>query len=200
MTPEFNGCLGNSQTFLISVKPKPNAFATPATQEHCSGENSDEIFFTGDLVGTQYDWSNDNVSIGLSASGIGDIPPFTVINSSNAIQTSTVTVLPSFNGCDGDEITATIVVNPISTVVVSSGIDEYCHNDPTLDYIFNGSSGTSTYNWASKSKARKFEANKTHRCATSSHFSFDSVSWVLLLSLMGPALVASPSAGRVMAP
>ena len=147
VTPEFNGCLGNSQTFLISVKPKPNAFATPATQEHCSGENSDEIFFTGDLVGTQYDWSNDNVSIGLSASGIGDIPPFTVINSSNAIQTSTVTVLPSFNGCDGDEITATIVVNPISTVVVSSGIDEYCHNDPTLDYIFNGSSGTSTYNW-----------------------------------------------------
>ncbi|MDC0272528.1 PKD domain-containing protein [Crocinitomicaceae bacterium] len=147
VTPEFNGCLGNSQTFVITVKPKPNAFATPVTQEHCSGENSDEIFFTGDLVGTQYDWLNDNVSIGLSASGIGDIPSFTVINSSSTIQTSTVSVIPSFNGCDGDEITATIVVNPISTVVVSSGVDEYCHNDPTLDYIFNGSSGTSTYNW-----------------------------------------------------
>ena len=147
VTPEFNGCLGNSQTFLITVKPKPNAFATPAIQEYCSGQNSDEIFFTGDLAGTQYDWSNDNVSIGLSASGIGDIPSFTVINSSSTIQTSTINVIPSFNGCDGDEITATIVVNPISTVVVSSGIDEYCHNDPTLDYIFNGSSGTSTYNW-----------------------------------------------------
>ena len=34
-------------------------------QEHCSGEDSDEIFFTGDLAGTQYDWLNDNVSIGL---------------------------------------------------------------------------------------------------------------------------------------
>ncbi|MEE3145157.1 MAG: PKD-like domain-containing protein [Bacteroidota bacterium] len=147
VTPEYNGCLGVPQTFTITVKPQPNAFATPENQEHCSGEDSDEIFFTGDLAGTQYDWLNDNVSIGLVGSGIGDIPSFTVDNSSNTPQTATINVVPSFNGCTGDPITATIIVNPISTVVVSGGIDEYCHNDPTIDYIFNGSSGASTYNW-----------------------------------------------------
>ena len=147
VTPEYNGCLGVPQTFTITVKPQPNAFATPENQEHCSGEDSDEIFFTGDLAGTQYDWLNDNVSIGLVGSGIGDIPSFTVDNSSNTPQIATINVVPSFNGCTGDPITATIIVNPISTVVVSGGIDEYCHNDPTIDYIFNGSSGASTYNW-----------------------------------------------------
>ncbi len=147
VTPEYNGCLGVPQTFTITVKPQPNAFATPVNQEHCSGEDSDEIFFTGDLAGTQYDWLNDNVSIGLVGSGIGDIPSFTVDNSSNTPQIATINVVPSFNGCTGDVVTATIIVNPISTVVVSGGIDEYCHNDPTIDYIFNGSSGSSTYNW-----------------------------------------------------
>jgi len=147
VTPEFNGCLGIPQTFVITVKPKPNVFATPITQEYCSGQDSDEIFFTGDLAGTQFDWLNDNVSVGLVGSGIGDIPSFTVVNSSNTPQTATINVEPSFNGCVGDAVTATIIVNPISTVVVSGGIDEYCHNDPTLDYIFNGSSGSSTYNW-----------------------------------------------------
>ena len=74
------------QTFTITVKPQPNAFATPENQEHCSGEDSDEIFFTGDLAGTQYAWLNDNVSIGLVGSGIGDIPSFTVDNSSNTLK------------------------------------------------------------------------------------------------------------------
>ena len=36
VTPEYNGCLGVPQTFTITVKPQPNAFATPENQEHCS--------------------------------------------------------------------------------------------------------------------------------------------------------------------
>jgi gliding motility-associated-like protein len=145
--PEYNGCLGTSQEFTITVKPAPEAFVDPAIQELCSGEVTNEIFFTSDLSGAQMDWTNDNASIGLTGPGIGDIPPFTVSNTSSSVQTATVSVVPSFNGCAGDTATATIIVNPISTVVVSSGIDEYCHNDPTLDYIFSGSSGSSTYNW-----------------------------------------------------
>ena len=147
VTPEYNGCLGTPQDFTITVKPAPEAFVDPAIQELCSGEVTNEIFFTSDLTGAQFDWTNDNASIGLTGPGIGDIPPFTVTNTSTSVQTATVSVVPTFNGCAGDTATATIIVNPVSTVVVSSGIDEYCHNDPTIDYIFSGSSGSSTYNW-----------------------------------------------------
>jgi hypothetical protein len=38
VTPEFNGCFGNPETFVLSVKPVPNVFVTPEIQEHCSGE------------------------------------------------------------------------------------------------------------------------------------------------------------------
>ena len=67
---------------------------------------------------------------------LGDIPSFTVDNSSNTPQIATINVVPSLMGVRS--ITATIIVNPISTVVVSGGIDEYCHNDPTIDYILMG--------------------------------------------------------------
>jgi gliding motility-associated-like protein len=148
VTPEFNGCLGNPETFVLSVKPVPNVFVTPETQEHCSGELSEEIFFTGDIAGTQFDWANDNISIGLGANGIGDIPPFTVDNTTGVLQTSTIEVVPSFDGCVGDTEFATIIVNSISTVVISSGIDEYCHNEPTIDYNFNGNNGATVYDWS----------------------------------------------------
>ena len=45
--------------------------------------------------------------------------------------------------------------------MVSGGIDEYCHNDPTIDYIFNGSSGASTYNWVNDNISIGLPASET---------------------------------------
>ena len=46
VTPEFNGCLGIPQTFVITVKPKPNVFATPITQEYCFPEKRENTVST----------------------------------------------------------------------------------------------------------------------------------------------------------
>jgi gliding motility-associated-like protein len=41
-----------------------------------------------------YSWTNSNPSIGLAASGIGDIPSFTVINKTNSPVVATITAVP----------------------------------------------------------------------------------------------------------
>ena len=52
-----------------------------------------------------YTWTNDDTSIGLAASGTGDIASFTATNTGTAPVTSTIVVTPHFeNGtvtCDG---------------------------------------------------------------------------------------------------
>ena len=147
VVPEFNGCFGESQEFTITVKPTPVVVIDPADQELCSGETTQEIDFGGDLVGTTYDWVNDNVSINLSASGTGNVPSFIADNVSASVQVGTISVTPSFNGCVGLTEDALITVNPISTVVIAPGVDEYCHNESTISYIFNGSNPSTQYNW-----------------------------------------------------
>ena len=147
VVPEFNGCFGESQEFTITVKPTPIVVIDPAEQELCSGETTQEIDFGGDLVGTTYDWVNDNISINLSASGTGNVPSFIANNVSATVQVGAISVTPSFNGCVGLTEDALITVNPISTVVIAPGVDAYCHNESTINYIFNGSNPSTQYNW-----------------------------------------------------
>jgi PA domain/Secretion system C-terminal sorting domain/Calx-beta domain len=62
-----------------------------------------------------YNWTNNNPSIGLAASGTGNIPSFTATNTSASAVTATITVTPSLNGCTGTPVQYTITVNPTIT-------------------------------------------------------------------------------------
>ena len=65
-------------------------------------------------VGTTYSWTNDNIDVGLAASGAGDIPSFTTTNISGLLDTANITVTPSYNGCPGPSVTFQIIVTPSS--------------------------------------------------------------------------------------
>ncbi|MDR1259699.1 MAG: hypothetical protein LBK65_10580, partial [Tannerellaceae bacterium] len=56
---------------------------------------------------------NSNTSIGLAASGTGNLPQFTAAQAGQA----TITVTPVYNGCDGTPRTFTITINPCSVPV-----------------------------------------------------------------------------------
>ena len=117
VTPSFNGCTGETEIFSITVEPKPTVFPNPS-QEWCSGDNTNSILFDGNFgpAGATYNWTNDNITIGLAASGSGDILSFVAQNPTADVQTATITVVPTLNGCDGIPETITIVVKPIPTV------------------------------------------------------------------------------------
>ena len=69
--------MGRSQTFTITVNPSPTVTA-PGGQVVCNGASTAAVSFSG--TGTSYTWVNDTTSIGLGASGSGDIAAFAAVN------------------------------------------------------------------------------------------------------------------------
>ena len=74
ITPRANNCTGTPVNFNITVNLEPTV-DDPQDQIICNGSSTTAIVFTG--TGTSYSWTNDNTSIGLAATGTGNIPSFT---------------------------------------------------------------------------------------------------------------------------
>jgi hypothetical protein len=137
VTPNFtNGattCSGAQTTFTITVNPSPTLNPV-SNQSVCNNSSTNTITFSGGVSGTVYSWTNDNTSIGLAASGTGDIPSFTATNNGSSPVTATITVTPSFTNsgttCSAASQTFTITVNPNPTVTVSPVTK--CANDPAV--------------------------------------------------------------------
>ena len=120
VNPNFNfagaNCLGTADTFLITVHPSPT-MAAIQNQTICAGANFDTLIFVSNVANTTFNWLNTNPSIGLAASGIGNILPFTGLNTTNLTASSTIQVSPvaTFGGttCQGLPQSAIFTVNPI---------------------------------------------------------------------------------------
>ncbi len=124
VTPHFsNGgvtCDGPTKTFTITVNPTGEV-DQPVSQVVCNGDKTSVSFTTVTTGGvTTYTWTNSLPSIGLAATGTGNIPLFTAINNGTAPIIATIIVTPHFsNGgvtCDGPAKTFTITVNPTGEV------------------------------------------------------------------------------------
>ncbi|MCE5348276.1 MAG: hypothetical protein LLG13_18575, partial [Bacteroidales bacterium] len=156
VTPTYtNGgvsCPGTSKTFTITVNPLGQV-VDPSDQVVCNGDATAAVNFTTTRTGgtTSYAWTNNTTSIGLGASGSGNIPSFTATNSTTSPITATVTVTPTFvNGsksCAGTAQTFTITVNP--TGQVNQPADLYVCNNTTgaVNFATGNSGGSTTYTW-----------------------------------------------------
>ncbi len=72
----------------------------PADQIVCNGIATAAVTFTGGVPGTSYTWTNNTPSIGLAASGTGDIASFTATNTGATPVIATITVTPVVgSGC-----------------------------------------------------------------------------------------------------
>ena len=106
-TGSNSGCTSVPTTFTITVNPIPTVDAI-TDQSVCAGATNAAVVPTGAVTGTNYDWTNTNTAIGLSAaSGTGTIPSFTALNAGLSDINSTITVTPSFGGNMGTVFGAT---------------------------------------------------------------------------------------------
>ena len=117
VTPSFTNagltCTGTPITFTITVNPIPDVkyFVTdppenssmvsisPQLGSDCCGNTiiGNTVDFTGSVIGTTFSWTNNNTSIGLPASGTGNIPAFKPPpNLTNNIIDATITVTPLY--------------------------------------------------------------------------------------------------------
>ena len=147
VTPELNGCYGTPKDFSITINP-PNQITYLYDKMVCNGENT-SVDFTGGEPGTTYSWTNDTPSIGLAASGSGDIASFQVVNSGTSLVTATITVSPSADVCNATTqrtFTITVIPTPQVDEIDDQTID-ICNNQTTSPINFTGSFPGITYDW-----------------------------------------------------
>ncbi|MGY6521966.1 MAG: PKD-like domain-containing protein, partial [Mongoliitalea sp.] len=151
--PNPTDCTGDNFTFVVTVNPTPDV-APVSDQVLCAGESTAPISFTGDVAGTVFRWTNSNPSIGLAASGTGNILSFTTVNPTSVARVATITVTPEFtnNGVTGfgDPETFTITVNPVPAIAAKT--TTICNETSFTITPVNGVGGDvvpagTTYTW-----------------------------------------------------
>ena len=145
VTPSANGCTGSGKSFLITVNPTPNVAAI-SNQAVCNGAPTASIIYTGSVNGTAFTWTNDNVSIGLGATGNGDIPSFTALNTTSAPTVANINVTPSANGCTGAAKRFAITVNPTPTTDAVAS-QTLCNGFQTKAIAFAGTVNGTSFTW-----------------------------------------------------
>jgi gliding motility-associated-like protein len=146
VTPKSNGCSGTSKIFTITVNPKPTV-DLPLNQTVCNGQQTTAILFSGAISNTTYNWTNSNSTIGLGASGIGDIPPFTAINNGTNPIVASITVTPNLNGCSGASKTFTITINPSPAVTFSPTNQILCSGSSSVLVNLSSTAVGATFAW-----------------------------------------------------
>ncbi|WP_460566796.1 CARDB domain-containing protein [Flaviaesturariibacter terrae] len=149
--PAAGGCASFSTNTSLTIQAGGSMNAV-ASQSLCNGASSNAVAFTSADPGTTYTWTNNNTSIGLAASGTGNIPSFVTVNSGAGVQQAIITVTPvNTNGCSGLARSFTITVLPSPVVSISGGSNEsYCLGESVL---LSASAGSS-YLWSTGATAQ----------------------------------------------
>ena len=121
----------------------------PANQSVCNGTSTTAVTFSGSSVaGTVYTWTNNTTSIGLAASGTGNIAAFTATNTTSSPVTATITVTPTSGSCSGTPQTFTITVSSsIATPTISATNTSVCINGSAV--LSTPNNATYNYQWQS---------------------------------------------------
>ena len=133
-------CGVGRDTINVTVNPALTMTA-PAAITQCTGTTVTVPAFASNPAGATYTWTNNTTSIGLAASGTGNIAGFTATNAGASPVSATITVTPTL-GCAGTPITFTITINPLPAVTVNS--PTICAGT-TASLIANGAT---TYTWS----------------------------------------------------
>jgi hypothetical protein len=145
VTPTAFGVPGTPETFTITVNPAP-AVVQVADISLCNGVASAPVTLSSAVSGTTFAWTNSTPSIGLVASGNGNIPSFTAANTGTAVVTATITVTPSANGCAGTPMVFRIRVSPSTSVDQVTDIT-YCNGASSLGVLLTSPVTGTTYTW-----------------------------------------------------
>lgn len=123
------GPCADNTTFVVNIASTPSVNPV-SNQTVCQNDAFTTITFTGS-AGSVFNWANSNTSIGLGASGIGDIASFngTGTTVGGAAVSGTITVTPTAGSCIGTPINFTLTVNPLPNI--NAGPDQtICDGDP----------------------------------------------------------------------
>jgi len=159
VTPTANGCQGTPESFDIIVNPSP-VVAPITDQTLCNGVATAAVNFSSATPGATFSWTNNTTSIGLGASGNGNIASFNATNTGTTQVTATILVSASANGCLGPQESFDIIVNPTPTVNAISD-QEICAGANTNAINFSGGVTGTQFDWSNSNTGIGLGANGT---------------------------------------
>jgi gliding motility-associated-like protein len=145
VTPKANGCPGTPILFTITINPTPTVDMI-SNQTVCNGQSTTAIVFSGTIPNTIYNWTNSNLSIGLGASGVRDIPTFTAINSGTTPIVAAIKVTPILDGCSSASKDFTFTINPSPAVTFSPTNQILCSGSSSVLVNLSSAAGTN-FTW-----------------------------------------------------
>lgn len=164
VTPTANGCTGATESMTLTVNPTPVVDAV-ADETVCNGDATTAVSFTSATAGTTFTWTNNNASIGLGASGSGNIASFNAVNNGSTAITATITVTPAANGCVGAAESYALTINPSPSVNVIND-QTVCNNTATTAVNFSSATPGVTFDWVNNNTAIGLGANGTGNIAS----------------------------------
>jgi hypothetical protein len=159
VTPTYAGCVGTPRQFTITVNPRPTVNAI-ADRVECVGTSVPLTSISSPTTGATFTWTNSHPSIGLAASGTGNIPAFTATNTTSSPITATITITPTYAGCVGTAQRFTITVNPRPTVNVIANRTECVGTSIPLTVVSSPTSGA-TFIWTNSHPSIGLSASGT---------------------------------------
>jgi hypothetical protein len=143
----LNSCVSNPMNFNITVKPKP-VVTVPANIVVCPGDSIKPGIFSSTVAGATFSWTNNNTSIGLVASGSGNIASYVApANNTSVNIIGTITLTATANSCISLPITFTITIKP-TPVITAIGDISVCPTNTINpgNFVANTGGGTA-FSW-----------------------------------------------------
>ncbi len=139
------GCLGNVVYYTANVYPTPY-IEHMENDSACANQNISVPNFTVCPINSVITWTNSNAGIGLATTGAGNMGSFTGTNTTDVLNTAQINVVPSANGCMGNDSSFIIVVNPIPVMTAIGATVCPGDNVPSPSITTNPATGV-MYNW-----------------------------------------------------
>jgi PKD repeat protein len=131
----YDGCAGISDTYQITITPRPHINALDRVQTICTEDSTRNIILSSDVIGTSYSWYavSGPLITGFISSGSGNvIPAQALFNASATKDTLRYIVQPSYNGCSGDSLECIIIVLPRPSIMAIPDTQELCSGSATI--------------------------------------------------------------------
>ncbi len=145
LTVTAGGCTSLVGTTSVVVNPLPTVTGlfSPLV---CNGATVAGTSFTSAPGGATFNWTNSNTSIGIPASGAGNVPAFTATNSGSTLIGGTISVTATLAGCTGPPTNYTISVKP-TPIASSSPISQARCSGINCNFSLNSTVAGTTYSW-----------------------------------------------------
>ena len=144
--PQGIYCLPSLATTIVTIKPKPVASCLP--QLICSGQTTN-LIISSTIPGSTYAWTASETGVSGAVNGSGDVISQNLFTTGLINGTVVYTIIPSFDGCDGDPINVTVTVGVIPVPLLQDGV--ICVNEVTgvvyQPYTLNSLLNASNYSF-----------------------------------------------------